>query len=69
MAQMGRIIDAIHSTVPEQLWRRSCKIDGPVTADTPADEIDDGNDAEDDYDPALPAQGDEDCWTSSARRA
>ena len=42
MVQMGRIIDAIHSTVPEELWPEILrKIDGPVAADTPADEIED----------------------------
>jgi hypothetical protein len=39
MMQMGRIIDAIHSSVPEELWPEILrKIDGPVAADTPADE-------------------------------
>ena len=42
MVQMGRIIDAIHSTVPEELWPEILrKIDGPVAADTPADEFED----------------------------
>jgi len=51
MVQMGRIIDAIHSSVPEELWPEILrKIDGPVAADTPADEIEDGDDAEDEYD-------------------
>ena len=51
MMQMGRIIDAIHSSVPEELWPEILrKIDGPVAADTPADEIEDGDDAEDEYD-------------------
>ena len=51
MVQMSRIIDAIHSTVPEELWPEILrKIDGPVAADTPADEIEDGDDAEDEYD-------------------
>ena len=40
--QMGRIIDAIHSSVPEELWPEILrKIDGPVAADTPANEIED----------------------------
>jgi len=43
--------DAIHSCVPEELWPEIlCKIDGPVAADTPAEEIEDGDDAEDEYD-------------------
>ena len=51
LVQMGRIIDAIHSTVPEELWPEILrKIDGPVAADTPADEFEDGDDAEDKYD-------------------
>ena len=50
MVQMDRIINAIHSTVPEELWPEIlCKIDGPVAADTPADEIEDCDDAEDEY--------------------
>ena len=70
MAQMGRIIDAIHSTVPEELWPEILrKIDGPVAADTPADEIDDGGDAEDEYGPVEPAQADRDGWTPCALRA
>ncbi len=69
MAQMGRIIDAIHSSVPEELWPEIlCKIDGPVAADTRADEFEDGDDAEEEYDPAESAQSDEDCWTACARR-
>ena len=48
--QMGRIIDAIHSTVPEELWPEILrKIDGPVAADTPRDEFEDYDHAEDDY--------------------
>ena len=66
---MDRIIDAIHSTVPEELWPEILrKIDGPVAADTPADEFEDGDDAEDEYDPVESAQADEDCWTATARR-
>ena len=52
MAQMDRIINAIHSSVPEELWPEILrKIDGPV-ADTPADEFEDCDDAEDEYCPA-----------------
>ena len=52
MAKMGRIIDAIHSTVPEELWPEILrKIDGPVAADSPMDEFEDGDDAEEVYDP------------------
>ena len=67
--QMGRIINAIHSTVPEELWPEILrKIDGPVAADTPADEFEDGDDAEDEYGPAESARIDEYCWTQVARR-
>jgi len=66
--QMGRIIDAIHSSVPHTLWPEILrKIDGPVAADTPADEIEDGNDGEDEYDPVETVQADEDCWIQCAR--
>ena len=55
MVQMDRIINAIHSTVPEELWPEILrKIDGPVAADTPADEIEDWDDGEDEYDPVEP---------------
>ena len=58
MVQMGRIIDAIHSSVPEELWPEILrKIDGPVAADTPTDGFEDCDDGEDEYDPAEPAQG------------
>ena len=48
MVQMGRIIDAIHSSVPEELWPEILrKIDGPVAADTPTDGFEDCDDGED----------------------
>jgi hypothetical protein len=69
MAQMGHIINAIHSTVPEELWPEIlCEIDGPVAADMPADEFEDWGDAEDEYDPVESAQADEDCWIQRAGR-
>ena len=69
LAQMDRIIRAIHCTVPEALWPEILrKIDGPVAADTPADQFEDGNDAEDEYDPVESAQADEDGWTQCAGR-
>ena len=35
--QMSRIIDAIHSTVPKELWPEILrKVDGPVAAGIPA---------------------------------
>ena len=67
--QMGRIIDAIHSSVPEELWPEILrKIDGPVPADTPADEFDNCGDVEDEYDPAESVRTDEDWWTQCAGR-
>ena len=66
--QMGRIIDAIHSTVPEELWPEILrKIDGPVAAGTPADEFEDDDAMEDEYDPAESVQAVEDCWIQCAR--
>ncbi len=54
---------------PEELWPEILrKIDGPVVADTPADEFEDGDDAEDESDPVESAQADEDCWTATVRR-
>jgi hypothetical protein len=68
--QMSRIIDAIHSTVPQELWPEILrKIDGPVAADAPAGEIEDCDAADEEYDPVEPAPADGDCWTPSARRA
>ena len=55
--------------MPEELWPEILrKIDGPVAADTPADEFEDCDDAEYEYDPAEPAQADKDGWTATARR-
>jgi len=49
--KMDRIINAIHDTVPPELWEVILdKIGGPVAADTPIDEFEDGDDAEDEYD-------------------
>jgi hypothetical protein len=67
--KMDRIINAVHSTVPKELWPEILrKIGGPVAADTPADEIEDWDDAEDEYGPVESAEADEDCWTATARR-
>jgi hypothetical protein len=66
--KMDRIIRAIHSSVPEELWPEILrKLDG-VAGDTPADDIGDCDDAEDVYDPVESAQADEDCWTQCAGR-
>jgi len=67
--KMDRIINAIHDTVPPELWEVILhKIGGPVPADTPMDEIEDWDGAEDMYDPMQSARADEDCWTAPARR-
>jgi hypothetical protein len=69
MAQLGRIIEVVHSTVPEELWPEILrKIDGPVAADSPADELEDCDDEEDMYDPRQSAEADEDCWTATVQR-
>ncbi len=69
IVQMDCIIKAIHSTVPEELWPEILrKIDGPVAADSPADELEDCDDAEDMYDPRQSAKADKDCWTATVRR-
>ena len=69
MVQMGRIIDAVHDTVPPELWEEILhKIGGPVAADTPVDEFEDCDGAEDRYDPVESAKADEDCWTATVRR-
>ena len=68
MVQMDRIINAIHSTVPEELWPEILrKTGGPVAVDTPADEFEDGDEA-DEYDPVASAQADQDGWTQCAGR-
>ncbi len=69
MVQMGHIIRAIHSTVPEELWPEILrKIGGPVAADTPMDEFEECDDAQDMYDPVESAKTDEGGWTATARR-
>ena len=70
MVQMDCIIRAIHSRVPEELWPEIlCKIDGPVAADTPADEFEDWDHGEDGYEAVGSAQADGDGWTPCAQRA
>ena len=67
--KMDRIINAIHDTVPPELWEVILhKIGGPVAADTPIDEFDECDGAEDMYVPMDSAKADEDCWTATARR-
>ncbi len=67
--KMDRIINAIHSTVPKELWPEILrKIGGPVAADTRVDEFDDWDGAEDRYVPMDSAEADEDCWTATVRR-
>src|SRR6185312_4794417 len=67
--KMDRIINAVHSTVPKELWPEILrKIGGPVAADTRADEFEDCDGAEDMYDPMDSGVADEDCWTATAER-
>jgi hypothetical protein len=69
IAQLDRIIRAIHDTVPEELWDEILdKIDGPAAADRPKDEFEECDGAEDMYDAMESAEADEDCWTATARR-
>jgi hypothetical protein len=65
-AQMSRIIEVMHHFVPEERHEellRQLEWQGPVAADSPADEFED---AEDEYDPVEPAHADHDCWTQCA---
>jgi hypothetical protein len=58
-AQMSRIIEVMHHFVPEERHEellRQLEWQGPVAADTPADEFEDCDDAEDEYGPVEPAQ-------------
>jgi len=70
IAQLDRIIRAIHDSVPEELWDEVLdKIDGPVPAGRPKEEFEEECDgAEDMYDGMESAEADEDCWTATARR-
>ena len=70
-AQMSRIIEVIHHFVPEERHEellRQLEWQGPVAADSPADELEDCDDAEDMYDPRQSAKADKDCWTATVRR-
>jgi hypothetical protein len=71
MVQMDRIINAIHSPVPEELWPEILrKIDGPRRSrHTGSDEFEVGDHGEDEFDAVEPAMADQDCWTPYARRA
>jgi hypothetical protein len=58
-AQMSRIIEVVQSMVPQELHKellQRIEWQGPVAADTPADEFEDCDDAEDEYGPVEPAQ-------------
>jgi hypothetical protein len=58
MAQLDRIIRAIHDSVPEELWDEILhKIDGPVPADIATEDIEGCDDAEGEYGP-MGADGD-----------
>ncbi len=70
-AQMNRIIEVVHRFVPEERHEellRQLEWQGPVAADSPADEFEDCDDAEDEYGLVEPAHADQDCWTQCARR-
>jgi len=67
--KVDRIIKAVHDTVPKELWPEILrKIEGPVAADTPMDEFDECDDAEDIHGHMQSAEADEDCWTAPAPR-
>jgi len=67
--KMDRIINAIHDTVPQELWEVILhKIGEPAAADTPIDEFDECDAAEDMHDPMDSGVADEDCWTATAER-
>ena len=58
IAQLDRIIRAIHDSVPEELWDEILhKIDGPVPADIATEDIEGCDDAEGEYGP-MGADGD-----------
>ena len=70
-AQMNRIIEVVHRFVPRSGTKSCCGSSsgqGPVAADSPADEFEDCDDAEDEYGLVEPAHADQDCWTQCARR-
>jgi hypothetical protein len=67
--KMDRIINAIHDTVPPELWEVILrKIDGPMAADSPMGESEDCDDAEDEYGPVDSGVADEAGWTAPAER-
>ncbi len=69
LVQMDRIINAIHDTVPEELWPTILdKVKGPAAADRLTDEFDDWDATEEDCDPVESAMADQDCWTATPRR-
>lgn len=58
LVKMNRIIDAIHSTVPEELWPEILrKLDEPHAVSPPAGELEERDDCQDEYDPVDPAMG------------
>jgi hypothetical protein len=65
-AQMSRIIEVIHHFVPEERHEellRQLEWQGPVAADSLADEFEG---VEDECDPVAPAHADHECWTQCA---
>jgi hypothetical protein len=66
IAQLDRIIRAIHDSVPQELWEEIMdKIDGPVPADIATDDIEDCDDVEGEYGPMGAAGGSYRCARGS----
>jgi hypothetical protein len=66
--KMDRIINAVHDTVPEELWPEILrKINGPAAADTTLHQLEEYDDAEELYDPMASAEPGEDCGRATAR--
>jgi hypothetical protein len=59
----GQVINAIKSTVPDEMWEEiGAKLDEPIAVGPPADELEERDDAEDEYDLVDPAMADETGW-------
>ena len=66
--KMDRIINAVHDTVPAELWPEILrKIEGPVAEDTPMDAFDEFEGAQDSYDATEAAEAGEDYGTAIAQ--
>lgn len=70
LVKMDKIINAIKSTVPEEMWEEiAAKLDEPIAVGPPADELEEGYDAKDEYDRMDPATADEKCWNPCQQNA